>query len=298
MPRINLDEVDNYGGDGSYFTLSDHGDNAFIKIAADDFDQFGIFAVHEVDVNGTTMTVNCLRGPKDSKDSCPLCNNGHKANVKVIIPLVENGVLKLWVRGKRILNSFESLFRRYNPLSAYTMEVERLGKKGDTGTTYNFYANEDDPDVNSVEDMIQKELGDDGLELYNNIFSRVVKDWTYDDMVKYLETGEDPKDDSMNSVPRRRNSNLSNNVSSNVPNRRSALNKSNKVNTPNIERRRAVDDMNSNRNSEVEEVNNSDKNPSRGRPKKDSTTPTNRVNSKDLNEGEDNIDEIEEDESY
>ena len=67
------------------------------------------------------------------------------------------------------------------PLVAHTFEIERHGKKGDTGTTYEIY--ETGSDNTRLEDL--PEIPD--------ILGNVILDKSADDMVAFLEDGQFPE---------------------------------------------------------------------------------------------------------
>ena len=65
MGKISYKDIDNYSSSESntnFFTLSNDGDSAIVRILADSIDDVFITPVHEnVDVDGVQRKVNCLR---------------------------------------------------------------------------------------------------------------------------------------------------------------------------------------------------------------------------------------------
>jgi hypothetical protein len=83
---------------------------------------------------------------------------------------------KIWTRGRTFFQKLSSLCSRYNPLVATPFEVERVGKKGDTSTTYETYPMQTDNAI--IEDFPE-------IKAEGTCFQ--VK--SYDELVNYLQTG-------------------------------------------------------------------------------------------------------------
>lgn len=191
MPRINFEDSEKYGGSGYWFTLADDGDTVEVMVLLEDLESLPIYAIHQVELNGITTSVDCLRGPNDSIDKCPLCKNGHKATVQMYIPLLVGNQVKLWSRGKTFYSKIKSLFRRYPELYKHTFEVERIGEKGDNGTTYEFHFLSTDKSIGSL-DTLLSELSQDEVEKLE-VVGVAILDWSEDEMWEYVETGKDPR---------------------------------------------------------------------------------------------------------
>ena len=142
MARFSYEESDNYGAPKSnYFNLKDDGDTARIRFLLSNLNDLLGVSVHEVQVGDRRMDVECLRAYNEPVEKCPLCADGYKVNAKLFIPVYDEASKesKIWTRGKTFFNKMSSLCARYNPLVSTVFEVERIGKKGDTSTTYETY---------------------------------------------------------------------------------------------------------------------------------------------------------------
>lgn len=182
MARFNYSEADNYGAQKSnYFSLKDDGDTAKIRFLINDIDDVEGVSVHEVQVGDKTIDVECLRAYNEPIDNCPLCAAGRKLNAKVFIPVYDEGSKesKIWTRGKTFFNKMSSLCSRYNPLVSTPFEIERVGKKGDTNTTYETYPMQSDNA--RIEDF--PEIKAEGICFYTK---------SYEDLEYYLANGEFP----------------------------------------------------------------------------------------------------------
>ena len=179
MARFSFQEADNYGAvKSNYFSLKDDGDVARIRFLFNTINDLQGVAVHEVQVGDKTMDVECLRAYNEPVHNCPLCEAGIKQSAKLFIPVYDEGSKesKIWTRGKSFFNKLSSLCSRYNPLVSTTFEVERVGKKGDTNTTYETYPMQSDN--SKVTDF--PEVTAEGTCFQTK---------TYEELQKYLQTG-------------------------------------------------------------------------------------------------------------
>lgn len=183
MARFNYAEADNYGAQKSnYFSLKDDGDTAKIRFLINDINDLEGVAVHEVQVGDKTFDVECLRAYNEPIDNCPLCAANYKQNAKLFIPIYDEGSKesKIWTRGRTFFNKLSSLCSRYNPLVATPFEIERVGKKGDTNTTYETYPMQSDNA--RVEDF--PEVKAEGICFQTK---------TFEELEYYLQTGSFPE---------------------------------------------------------------------------------------------------------
>lgn len=143
MGRISIADADHYGNQkgGSWFSLKDDHDTARVRFMYESIDDVQMDVVHEVEVDGKKRYVNCIRSYNEPADNCPLCRAGYKQNVKIFVPVYNEsaGEVQIWQRGKTFASQLSALINRYNPLCGTPIEIERLGKKGDQGTTYQTY---------------------------------------------------------------------------------------------------------------------------------------------------------------
>ena len=142
MARFGINDYENYGGGSSnYFSLKDHGDTARLRFLYNSIEDVQGVAVHEVEVDGKKIEVECLRAYNEPVHKCPLCQADYRVLSKLYVPVydMDSKESKIWTRGRTFFQKLSSLCSRYNPLVSTPFEVERVGKKGDTSTTYETY---------------------------------------------------------------------------------------------------------------------------------------------------------------
>lgn len=191
MGRFGANEVDNYGGNGgsSFFTLKDDGDVARVRFMYNSMEDVIGYAVHEVEVDGKKRYVNCLRSYNEPKSKCPFCDANQFQRAKLYIPVydIDEDDVKIWERGKNFFAKMSALCARYSnattPLVAHTFDVERHGKKGDTGTTYEIYET-------GCDDTILEDLPE-----IPEILGTIILDKSADDMEYYLDNECFPNND-------------------------------------------------------------------------------------------------------
>ncbi len=184
MSRFSFEDSEKYGSQkNSFFSLKDDGDTAVIRFLLNDINDLMGVATHEIEVNGKKMDVECLRAYNEPVDNCPLCAAQYRVNPKLYIPVYDETAKesKIWTRGKTFFNKMSSLCSRYNPLVSTPFEIERIGKKGDTSTTYETYAGV--TDTARIEDF--PEISAEGLTFQ-------VK--TFEDLQYYLQNNTFPED--------------------------------------------------------------------------------------------------------
>ena len=199
MGRFGINDADNYGGSGSsFFSLKNDNDVAKVRFMYNDAEDIQGMAVHEIEVDGKKRYVNCLRSYNEPKSKCPFCAAGNMQRAKLYIPLydIDEGEVKLWERGKNFFQKMAALCARYasgnTPLVGHTFEIERHGKKGDTGTTYEIY--ETGSDETTLEDLPE----------IPEVLGVIVLDKTADDMEFFLDGGVFPNNDGAPSRSRGR----------------------------------------------------------------------------------------------
>ena len=191
MARFLANEADNYGGNGgsSFFALKDDGDMARVRFMYNSMEDVVGYAVHEVEIDGKKRYVNCLRAYNEPKSNCPFCANNQFQRAKLYIPLydIDEEEVKIWERGKNFFAKISAICARYSnantPLVAHTFDVERHGKKGDTGTSYEIY--ETGADDTRLEDLPE----------IPEILGTIILDKTADDMEYYLDNACFPNND-------------------------------------------------------------------------------------------------------
>lgn len=191
MARFGANEVDNYGsnGGGSFFSLKDDGDVARVRFMYNSMEDVVGYAVHEVEIDGKKRYVNCLRAYNEPKSNCPFCADNQFQRAKLYIPMydIDNDEVKIWERGKQFFAKMSAICARYSnadtPLVAHTFDVERHGKKGDTGTVYEIY--ETGVDDTTLEDLPE----------IPEILGTIILDKSAEDMEYYLDNDCFPNND-------------------------------------------------------------------------------------------------------
>jgi hypothetical protein len=185
MGRFGVNDAENYGGNGgsSFFALRNDGDVARVRFMYNNMEDVAGYAVHEVTIDDKKRYVNCLRAYNEPKSKCPFCEANNFQRAKLYIPIydIDEGEVKVWERGKNFFAKMSALCARYSsaetPLVAHTFEIERHGKKGDTGTQYEIY--EVGSDKTRLEDLPEQP----------NVLGTIILDKSADDMREFLDTG-------------------------------------------------------------------------------------------------------------
>lgn len=207
MPVIGIDDVDNYrsGGDFNFLQLKEHGDVAKVRFYIESMDDLKFYVVHQIEVNGKTRYVNCLRTYDQPIDDCPFCrealtNKDLKTTVKMFLPVLDmdDNQVKLFERGRTFKDELSGHIRRNSPLVNYPCEIERNGAKGDTNTTYKVFPLAQEKDNTMIKDLPE----------FDDLLGGYVLDMSYEDMENFLQTGKVPgvKKEEEN-LPRRTRSN-------------------------------------------------------------------------------------------
>lgn len=184
MARIVIEDVDKYGGGGnSFFQLKDDGEVAKCRILYETIEDVEAFTLHKVQIGNSERYVSCLRqSPEDPLSVCPLCERKARTEVKLFLPIyMENeGVVKIWERGKKIIKQLQGMFNRYNPLCGTVIEIERSGKQGDNQTSYQFFPlNTDNQTLDNFPEIPE-------------VFGNYVLDKTKEEIEQFLQTGNMP----------------------------------------------------------------------------------------------------------
>lgn len=200
MAEFSVKDADKYGGQGGggYFSLKNDRDTAKVVFPFNDIEDIKGYSVHQIEIDGKKRYVNCLHEYGQPKDDCPFCAAGKFTLAKYFIPVynVDEDRVQTWERGKQFGDRLTSLCSRNPNLVTHGFEIERIGKKGDTKTTYEIYSDRDNDDPDrTVEDFdVPNPLG------------TIILDKSAEDMQFYLETGEFPADDDAYNRPTRRES--------------------------------------------------------------------------------------------
>ena len=143
MARFSVGDAEKYGGQGGggFFRLADDHDTARVRFLYNGIDDVQGYAVHQIEIDGKKRYVNCLREYGRPVEDCPFCASGKFITAKYFIPVynIDEDRTQVWERGKQFGGKLTSLCSRYSNLVSHIFEIERIGKKGDTGTTYEIY---------------------------------------------------------------------------------------------------------------------------------------------------------------
>lgn len=180
MAQIGINEVENYGNGGSnFFSLKNDKDVAQIRFMYNQSADLSGYSVHEIEVDGKKRYVNCIRAYNEPVENCPLCAAKAKIIVKFFVKVydIKDQIVKIWERGRGHGQWMSGLFTRYNPLVGAVIEIERNGKAGDKGTTYQpFPITVDDTKLEDLPEAVEP-LG------------TIILDKTFDDLDFYVKSG-------------------------------------------------------------------------------------------------------------
>lgn len=184
-------------GTTEVFNLADDGDSDKVQFMMNNMDDVLAYTTHIVKMKSRSgkdydRKIGCLKSHKnDPVGTCPLCDAGFPIKVARFIPLYSTTSKKamLWERGSQFIDKILSNYvnrlvaNGVSPKSS-VVEVVRLGKKGDTSTTYQLY----NMDTIPATDLSTVETPDP--EGY------FIADWSQQDMQHYISTGEVPQNNN------------------------------------------------------------------------------------------------------
>lgn len=132
-----IKKYENTGGKTNWLSLKDDGDSVMVRFLHSDENDLDVYEVHEAEVDGFNQSIKC------NGEDCYMCREGLKAKLAVYLQMMdleEDNEIKVWRRGvtdlKRIIEEIEE----NGKLNERNYKIKRIGKKGDTKTTYQFYA--------------------------------------------------------------------------------------------------------------------------------------------------------------
>ncbi len=134
--QIKITEAEKLGSKGGgWFRLQNHGDSKKVKILYETEADVVAEVVHETTIDGFKKYVGCI-----ADKGCPLCDAGYRQIVKLMLPIydLETKEVYYWDKGKAFIPKLMSLLKKNNPLCGTNFVVERIGKKGDQKTQYEF----------------------------------------------------------------------------------------------------------------------------------------------------------------
>lgn len=171
---------DQGGGGASFFSLKDDGDSATVRFLHDGEEDLDWYIVHETEIAGKKKKIKCTE-----EADCPACQQIGRPQLKIFLQLItkeEPDKLKVWERGRKFIPKIMSFIQRYGTLSGQSIDVERMGRKGDTNTDYQLYPLQRDDKTTA--DLPEREQ----LAGKNSL----VLDLTKDEMLKLLN-GQAPQ---------------------------------------------------------------------------------------------------------
>lgn len=184
MARFNLNRADDFGGQGGagFFRLKGRHE-AHIRFLYNDISEVEGYAVHEIDLDGKKRYVDCLCGPDDSKDKCPLCREGNWVQVRYFVPVYDEDLDQVltWDRGKAFGRRLEKLFEKYaeeEPLCATSFTVTRAFNEDGTAYYPIDYDYDDGAELSDFPEYTQV------------IYGRLVLRKTAEEIEEYLEYGD------------------------------------------------------------------------------------------------------------
>ena len=153
MAKVNFNDVNtrnerrnDFTKVGYFNTLKDDGDEAVVRFAYHNVDEFDLITIHTIEMGGKWRKVSCLRNSaQDPIQNCPFCEAGERLATKFYVKLVEytrddNGNIvsqaKVWERPLSFAKMLKSYFDEYGDISEYVFKIKRHGAKGSMQTTY------------------------------------------------------------------------------------------------------------------------------------------------------------------
>lgn len=129
------DLVEKYDGgmnDFEWVKLKNDGDTVEVRSLDGKSDEFSVFEVHRIEIDGFNKPVKCLG------DKCPACARGDRPQLRIwfaFINLETKGV-ELWERGISEIKNLMGYLEEYGDLDNRNYKIRRNGKAGSTKTTY------------------------------------------------------------------------------------------------------------------------------------------------------------------
>ena len=130
-----------------FFSLKNDGDEAVVRFAYSSPEEFEVYTVHPVSIEGKFRKVNCINDLRAGIHNCPLCEAGIQLQNKFYIKLIEyvrdenNNIVpqaRIWERPTSYLQRLTNLFTEYGDLRNCVFKIKRNGEKGSMKTDYSF----------------------------------------------------------------------------------------------------------------------------------------------------------------
>lgn len=220
MAKITMDQAEKFPqGSNSFFTLANDKEVGKVRFAYNGYGDIDSYSVHRIEVDGKTKVVDCLIADKlnEPLSNCPLCARGDRPQARVYLSVynMETNEMQVWERGVQwVKQNLEAMCRRYNPLVATPIEIERNGVKGDRNTSYNLFPLP--TDNAKLEDLPED------IDVYG---TGIVSQYTFDELQTFVQTGKLPSKDENNQVSPRQVSQAAEQIPpTNNPSRRTIQN--------------------------------------------------------------------------
>ena len=178
-----------------YFKLKDDGDTAIVRIMHSDVNSFDMLSVHNVNLNGKWVNVNCIREANQPTSSCPLCSKGEQLRSRIFIKVIrytqdEQGNIiatpEIWDRPISYAKKLADLMADYGDLTEHLFRVRRNGKAGTLQVDYTI-SYIPTTGYNAANYPADIHL----FDTYKTLGRRVY-DKNYDELVTFINTGSFP----------------------------------------------------------------------------------------------------------
>ena len=155
---VNVNQTSNKSFGPSYFSLKEDGDTAIVRFNIADIKDVVVHSQHTLKVEDKWRKIECLRTFNEPVDNCPLCKDGNKQQFRIYLELLvydvkDNKVVatpSIWETAAKFRETLKSYAMDYGDLRNVIFKLTRVGRKGDTKTTYTLipanpqiYRNED-----------------------------------------------------------------------------------------------------------------------------------------------------------
>ena len=141
MARVTTEQARQITSSNSngYFSLKNDKDSAKVRFMYNTVDEIETYAVHEVQINGFTRHVDCLKDA-EGHGTCPFCDKGVKRTARTFFKLynIDKEAVEVWDCGLKRAPSIENILRmsRANQLVNDVFEIVRHGQAKATDTSY------------------------------------------------------------------------------------------------------------------------------------------------------------------
>lgn len=214
MAKITKESAQKRVVTGAFFSLKDDADKAIVRFPYAKVDELlaEYYCVHDVsDDPKKPKFVDCLRGDDDPVSVCPLCMEGYKDRVILLIQTynVKENKMQIWQRTPNFEKTLKKALKAYrkDDLFSIVFEIERFGKAGDTKTEYGideYVPTDKELDEGKYDFSCDVEL-EDLPELIDVFKERILIKLTEDEMSDFIDVGELPEgNDRKSDRPSRR----------------------------------------------------------------------------------------------